>query len=128
MLLFSDSVHLMENVTLTRKQQARLQVLNSLIAGHMTIEQTATLMRLSARHTRRILAAYGKDGAAALAHGNRGRRPEEPGSASRGEPLGTYDTDHEAVGDAIGRFGRGPYLTRQVGVSPVLPLSYIRPG
>ena len=32
-------------------------------------------MGLSARHTRRLLAAYRKDGAAALAHGNRGRRP-----------------------------------------------------
>ena len=65
----------MENVTLTRKEQTRLQVLNSLIAEHMTIEQAATLMGLSARHTRRILAAYRKEGAAALAHGNRGRRP-----------------------------------------------------
>ena len=34
------------------------------------------------------------------------------------ELVGTYDTDREAVGDAIGRFGRGPYLIRQVGVSP----------
>ena len=41
----------------------------------MTIDQAATLMGLSARHTRRLLAAYRKDGAAALAHGNRGRRP-----------------------------------------------------
>ena len=32
-------------------------------------------MGVSARHTRRILAAYRKEGAAALAHGNRGRRP-----------------------------------------------------
>ena len=32
-------------------------------------------MGLSARHTRRILAAYREDGAAAIAHGNRGRRP-----------------------------------------------------
>ena len=60
---------------MTRKEQTRLQVLNSLIAEHMTIEQAATLMGLSARHTRRILAAYRKEGAAALAHGNRGRRP-----------------------------------------------------
>ena len=30
--------------------------------------------RVSTRHTRRILAAYGEEGAAALAHGNRGRR------------------------------------------------------
>ncbi len=65
----------MENVTLTQKEQARLQVLNSLMADHMTMEQAATLMGLSARHTRRTLAAYRKDGAAPLAHGNRGRRP-----------------------------------------------------
>ena len=32
-------------------------------------------MGVSTRHTRRILAAYGEEGAAALAHGNRGRRP-----------------------------------------------------
>ena len=32
-------------------------------------------MGVSARHTMRILAAYGEEGAAALAHGNRGRRP-----------------------------------------------------
>ena len=60
---------------MTQKEQARLQVLNSLLAGHMTTEQAATLMGVSTRHTRRILAAYKQEGAAALAHGNRGRRP-----------------------------------------------------
>ena len=65
----------MENVTLTQKEQTRLQVLNSLMADHMTLEQAATLMGVSTRHTRRILAAYRREGAAALAHGNRGRRP-----------------------------------------------------
>ena len=64
----------MENVTLTQKEQARLQVLNSLLAGHMALDQAATLMGVSARHTRRILEAYSKEGAAALAHGHRGRR------------------------------------------------------
>ena len=64
----------MENVTLTQKEQARLQVLNSLLAEHMTLDQAATLMGVSARHTRRILAAYREEGAAALAHGHRGRR------------------------------------------------------
>ena len=59
----------MENVTLTQKEQARLQVLNSLLAEHMTVEQAATLMGVSTRHTRRILAAYREEGAAALAHG-----------------------------------------------------------
>ena len=65
----------MENVTLTQKEQTRLQVLNNLLAGYMTTEQAATLMGMSTRHTRRILAAYREKGAAALAHGNRGRRP-----------------------------------------------------
>ena len=40
----------------------------------MTLEQAATLMGVSTRHTRRILAAYRGEGAAALAHGHRGRR------------------------------------------------------
>ena len=48
-----------EHVTLTQREQTRLQVLNSLMA-HMTTEQAATLMGVSARHTRRILAAYSK--------------------------------------------------------------------
>ena len=57
---------------MTQQEQARLQVLNNLLAGYMTTEQAAGL---SARHTRRILAAYREKGAAAIAHGNRGRSP-----------------------------------------------------
>ena len=63
----------METLTLTQREQARLQVLNSLLAGHMTMDQAATLMGVI-RHTRRILAAYREEGAAALSHGNRGLR------------------------------------------------------
>ena len=65
----------MENVTLTQKEQARLQVLNSLLAEHMTLDQAATLMGVTTRHTRRILAAYRERGSAAVAHGHRGRKP-----------------------------------------------------
>ena len=65
----------MENVTLTPKEQTRLQVLNSLLAEHMTLDQAAELMGVSPRHTRRILADYRKNGAASLAHGHRGRKP-----------------------------------------------------
>ena len=64
----------MENVTLNQKEQARLRILNSLLAEHMTVDQAAMLMGVSTRHTRRILAAYTEEGAAALAHGHRGRR------------------------------------------------------
>ena len=60
---------------MTLKEQTRLQVLNSLMAEHMTLDQAATLMSVSPRHTRRILAAYREEGAAAVAHGHRGRRP-----------------------------------------------------
>ncbi len=59
---------------MTQKEQARLKILNSLLAEQITLEQAATLMRVSERHTRRILAAYREEGAAALAHGHRGRR------------------------------------------------------
>ena len=48
---------------MTQKEQARLQVLNSLLAEHMTLDQATTLMGVSARHTRRILAAYATPGA-----------------------------------------------------------------
>ena len=60
---------------MTQKEQARLQVLNSLLAEHMTLDQAATLMGVTTRHTRRILSAYRELGAAAVAHGHRGRRP-----------------------------------------------------
>ena len=45
---------------------------HSLLAEHVILDQAATLMGVSVRHTRRILAAHRKEGAAALAHGNRG--------------------------------------------------------
>ena len=41
----------------------------------LPIAQAAEIMGISERHTKRLLAAYRKEGPAALAHGNRGRRP-----------------------------------------------------
>lgn len=65
------------------KERTRLQVLNSLLAEHMTLEQAATLMGISERQTRRILAAYREEGAVALAHGHRGGgRPTQLRSVS----------------------------------------------
>ena len=65
----------MENVTLTPKEQTRVQVLNSLLAEQIALDQAAELMGVSTRHARRITTAYREEGAAALAHGHRGRRP-----------------------------------------------------
>jgi len=64
-----------ERVTLNRKEQRRLVVLNQVEIGKMIGKEAAEVLDLSLRHVRRILAAYRKEGAAALAHGNRGRKP-----------------------------------------------------
>ena len=65
----------MKGLTLTQIEQARLQVLNRLVAQQLTTVEATTILGVSERHTWRMLAAYRKEGAAALAHGNRGRRP-----------------------------------------------------
>ena len=99
--------HIMENVTLTQKEQTRLQVLNSLVAEQMTVDQAATLMGVSTRHTRRILAAYREEGAAALAHGHRGRRaPNTTPEALRSEVLRLArtrysDANHTHLGELL---------------------------
>ena len=50
-------------------------MLNSVLEYQLPIAQTAEIMGISERHTKRLLAAYRKEGPAALAHGNRGRKP-----------------------------------------------------
>ncbi|MFH0913968.1 MAG: ISNCY family transposase [Chloroflexota bacterium] len=50
-------------------------VLSQVERGEKTGRQGAEVMGISLRHTRRLLAGYRKEGAAALAHGNRGRKP-----------------------------------------------------
>ena len=64
---------------------------HSLLAEHMTLDQAATLMGVSPRYTRRILAAYRESGAASVAHGHRGRRAPNatPGAVA-------YDVVHLA--------------------------------
>jgi len=60
---------------LNQQEQARIQVLNCVLEHQLPITQAAEVMGVSERHTKRLLAAYRRDGAVALAHGNRGRRP-----------------------------------------------------
>jgi transposase len=64
-----------ETITLTQKEQKRLMVLNRIDRGEATVAQAAELLGISERQVHRIHAAYRKEGAAALAHGNRGRTP-----------------------------------------------------
>ena len=65
----------MGELTLIQKEQSRLQVLNGVLGNQMGVGEAAEVLGLSERHVWRILAAYRKEGAAALAHGNRGRQP-----------------------------------------------------
>ncbi len=65
----------MKDVTLNQREQTRLQVLNCVLEYQLPRTQAAEIMGISERQLRRILAAYRREGAAALSHGNRGRRP-----------------------------------------------------
>ena len=58
-----------------QRELARLQVLNDILEYQVPTLQAAEILGVSERHTRRLLNAYRRNGAAALAHGNRGRRP-----------------------------------------------------
>ena len=50
-------------------------MLNDILEYQVSTPQAAEILGVSERHTRRLLNAYRRDGAAALAHGNRGRQP-----------------------------------------------------
>jgi len=65
----------MKGLTLTTKEQTRLCIMNGVLERQWTVAEAAQLLGVSERHTWRLLAAYREEGAAALAHGNRGRIP-----------------------------------------------------
>jgi len=64
-----------ETVTLNAKEQKRLMVLNRIGEGRLGAGRASEVLGLSVRQVRRLLARYREEGAAALAHGNRGRWP-----------------------------------------------------
>lgn len=65
----------MRGLTLTQEEQGKLEVLNRVLGHQMDVGRASTILGVSERHAWRILAAYREEGAAALAHGNRGRLP-----------------------------------------------------
>jgi transposase len=52
-----------------------VQVLNKVLEGWLRVGDAARVLGVSERHGWRLLAAYRKEGVAAIAHGNRGRKP-----------------------------------------------------
>ena len=74
---------------MTTKEQTRIQVLNGVIEGK--VAEASGLMGVSERHAWRLLAAYRGEGPAAVAHGNRGRKPATttcPQDTREGEEAG----------------------------------------
>lgn len=65
----------MEGLTLSQKEIGRLMVLNRVLEGMLRVEEASELLGVSERHAWRLVAAYRKEGVAALVHGNRGRKP-----------------------------------------------------
>lgn len=57
------------------RERARLRVLKAMFDGQVQADEAAVVLRLSERQVWRLLAAYRKQGLAALRHGNRGRQP-----------------------------------------------------
>jgi transposase len=72
----------MKGLTLTTKEQNRLSIMNGVLEHQWAVSEAAELLGLSERHTWRLLAAYRKEGAAALAHGNRNHSPANATSST----------------------------------------------
>jgi predicted DNA-binding protein (UPF0251 family) len=72
----------MKGLTLTMKEQTRLCILNSVLGKQCNAIEAAQLIGVSERHLWRLLAAYRKEGAVALAHGNRHRLPANATSST----------------------------------------------
>lgn len=56
-------------------EQSRLCIMNAVLERQWSVAEAAPLLGVSERHAWRLLAAYRKEGAATLAHGNRCRVP-----------------------------------------------------
>ena len=71
----------MGELTLTEREQARLQAMNLVLEGRIGVGEAASTLGLSERQGWRLLKAYREEGVPAIAHGNRGRRPPNATSA-----------------------------------------------
>ena len=65
----------MKGLTLSTREQTRLTIMNLILDRKYPVKEAARLIGIGERHTWRLLAAYRREGAAALAHKNRGRLP-----------------------------------------------------
>lgn len=64
------------DIFLKPKEARRIHVMEQVVAGKLTSREAAELLGLSSRQIFRIKGGIGKEGIAALAHKNRGRKPK----------------------------------------------------
>jgi transposase len=64
------------DIFLKPKEARRIHVMEQVVAGKLTSREAAELLSLSSRQIFRIKGGIGKEGIAALAHKNRGRKPK----------------------------------------------------
>jgi transposase len=62
-------------LTLATNDERRIEVLNRVLSGLLTVKDAGPLLGVGERQARRLLQAYQRDGPRAVVHGNRGRRP-----------------------------------------------------
>lgn len=98
-------------VELNAKEQRRLQVLNRVEKGQITAGEAGGLLGLSVRQIRRLLAAYRREGAAGLEHGNRGHvSPRRLPEAVAAEILRLARTEYRDYNDQ--------HFTEELGEDP----------
>ena len=65
-----------EDIFLSQKESRRVYVMEQVIQGKITVRQAARVLGLSERQIKRLKAGIKERDIAALAHGNRGRKPK----------------------------------------------------
>src|SRR5215216_1130110 len=66
-------MHQAEWITMTAREQRRVQVLAQVLTGQLRLWEAAVVLGVSVRQARRLKRALVRAGPAAVAHGNRGR-------------------------------------------------------
>ena len=61
---------------MSKKESRRVYVMEQVMQGKITVRQAAEILGLSERQIKRLKAGIKEKGLAALAHGNRGRKPK----------------------------------------------------
>jgi len=64
-----------DKIVMRQRELQRAKVLEHVVSGAMTLIRATPLLGVGYRQAKRLVASYREDGAAALAHGNRGRPP-----------------------------------------------------